>query len=384
MHGIKVLEVTTGTRPIRAIATSVVGLVATAGAAAGEATTALNAAFPLDTPVLVTDIRSAISDAGTTGTLKSALEAIADQASPIVVVVRVAVATAGAGNPTQDELVIGGSTAGSYTGMKALLAAQNAVGVRPRILGAPGLDTEEVATELALTARQLRGMAYAMAVGDDVAEAVTYRQGFSARELMLLWPGFAAGGADTVARAMGLRARIDNEIGFFKTLSNIGVDGVTGLAKDIFFDINTDNNDAALLNAADITTMIRQDGYRFWGNRTTSDEPLFAFESATRTAQVLQDEIAAGLIWAIDKPLNAVLIRDIVETINARFRALVSAGALIGAQCWYDPALNPPSELAAGKLVIDYDFTPVAPLESLTLNQRITDRYYANFADGVV
>lgn len=383
MHGIKVLEVTTGTRPIRAIATSVVGLVATAGAEAGAATTALDAAFPLDTPVLVTDIRKAIGDAGTTGTLKAALEAIADQASPIVVVVRVAVATAGVGNPTQDELVIGDSVSGSYTGMKALLAAQAQLGVRPRILGAPGLDTEEVATELALTARQLRGMAYAMAIGDDVAAAVLYREGFSARELMLLWPGFVAGGADTVARAMGLRARIDNEIGFFKTLSNIGVDGVTGLAKDIFFDINTDNNDAALLNAAAITTMIRQDGYRFWGNRTTSDEPLFAFESATRTAQVLQDEIAAGLLWAIDKPLNAVLIRDIVETINARFRALVSAGALIGARCWYDPALNPPSELAGGKLVIDYDFTPVAPLESLTLNQRITDRYYANFADGV-
>lgn len=383
MHGIKVLEVTTGTRPIRAISTSIIGLVATAGAAVGAPTAALDAAFPLDTPVLVTDIRSAIRDAGTTGTLKAALEAIADQASPVVVVVRVGITTGEVEDPTQDELVIGGSTAGSYTGMKALLAAQGQLGVRPRIIGAPGLDTEEVATELALIARQLRGMTYAMAIGDDVAEAVLYRDGFSARELMLLWPGFAAGGLDTVARAMGLRARIDNEIGFFKTLSNIGVDGVTGLAKDIFFDINTENNDAALLNAADITTMIRQDGYRFWGNRTTSDEPLFAFESATRTAQVIQDEIAAGLLWAIDKPLNAILIRDIVETVNARLRSLVAAGAMIGARCWYDPALNPAADLAAGKLVIDYDFTPVAPLESLTLNQRITDRYYANFADGV-
>jgi phage tail sheath protein FI len=383
MHGIKVLEVTDGTRPIRAISTSIIGLVATAGAVAGPLTAALDAAFPLDTPVLVTDIRSAIRDAGTTGTLKAALEAIADQASPVVVVVRVGVATGDAEDPTQDDLVIGDSVGGSYSGMKALLAAQGRLGVRPRIIGAPGLDTEEVATELAIIARQLRGMAYAMAIGDDVAEAVLYRGGFSARELMLLWPGFVAGGLDTVARAMGLRARIDNEIGWFKTLSNIGVDGVTGLAKDIFFDINTETNDAALLNAADITTMIRQDGYRFWGNRTTSDEPLFAFESATRTAQVIQDEIAAGLLWAIDKPLNARLIRDITETVNARLRTLVSAGALIGARCWYDPALNPAADLAAGKLVIDYDFTPVAPLESLTLNQRITDRYYANFADGV-
>ena len=36
---------------------------------------------------------------------------------------------------------------------------------------------------------------------------------------------------------------------------------------------------------------------------------------------------------------------------------------------------------SAGKLVIDYEYTAVAPLESLTMNQRITDRYYASFAD---
>jgi phage tail sheath protein FI len=97
---------------------------------------------------------------------------------------------------------------------------------------------------------------------------------------------------------------------------------------------------------------------------------------------VLQDEIAAGLIWAIDKPLTKVLCRDIIETVNAKFRQLINEGRLIGATAWIDWSINPPNQLAAGKLVIDYDYTPCAPLEDLEGNQRITDRYYASLASA--
>ena len=47
-------------------------------------------AFPLDTPVLFTRIDAAIAKAGTSGTLRKSLEAIADQTRPVIVVVRVA------------------------------------------------------------------------------------------------------------------------------------------------------------------------------------------------------------------------------------------------------------------------------------------------------
>jgi len=39
--------------------------------------------------------------------------------------------------------------------------------------------------------------------------------------------------------------------------------------------------------------------------------------------------------------------------------------------------------LKEGKLVIDYDYTPIPPLEDLAFRQRITDRYYADFAERV-
>ena len=161
----------------------------------------------------------------------------------------------------------------------------------------------------------------------------------------------------------------------------MAINGVTGIETPVDFDLLGGASTASLLNDANITTLIRANGFRFWGNRTMSAEPLFAFESAVRTGQVLQDEIANGLLWAIDKPISAGLVKDIVATVNARFRALQSQGRIVGAHCWFDAAANPPEALAGGSITIDYEYTPCAPAEAILLNQRITDRFYATIAD---
>lgn len=368
-HGIKVVEINEGARAIASVATSVIGLVAIADDADA-------ATFPLDTPVLITDVTSAIGKAGVTGTLANALTAIADQASPPIVVVRVA---QGADAAEDEANIIGTTTvAGDLTGMQALLGAESLLGVRPRILGVPGYDTQQVATDLATIAQKLRGMAYCAAIGDTVAEVTAYRANFSQRELMLLWPDFTDFAGSAVARAMGLRAKIDTQTGWHKTLSNVGINGVTGISKAVPFSIlASDATTASLINDADVTVLARLNGYRFWGNRTCSDEPLFAFESAVRTAQVLQDSIAEGLVWAIDKPITKGLIKDILETINAKFRSLKAQGLIIGAEAEFRDGDNPATDLAAGKLVFDYSYTPCAPAEAITLNQRITDKFYA-------
>ncbi|HBO3646581.1 TPA: phage tail sheath protein [Pseudomonas aeruginosa] len=382
-HGVRVVEINEGTRPIRTVATAVVGMVCTADDA--DTTT-----FPLNKPVLLTDVLTASGKAGSAGTLARSLDAIADQASPVTVVVRVA-----EGETAEETTsnIIGGVTAGGqYTGMKALLAAEAQLGVRPRILGVPGLDNLAVTTELAAIAEKMRAFAYANCWGcETVSEASAYRQGFGARELMLIWPDFinwdtttnAEKPAAAVARALGLRAKLDEQVGWHKTLSNVPVAGVSGLSKDIYWDLQNPATDAGLLNAEEVTTLIRRDGFRFWGSRTCSTDPLFAFENYTRTAQVLADTMAEGHFWAVDKPMHASLVRDIVEGINAKFRELVRNGYLIGGECWYDPAANDATTLKAGKLYLDYDYTPVPPLENLLLRQRITDRYLVNFAAGV-
>lgn len=382
-HGVRVLEINEGTRPIRTVSTAVVGMVCTASDADAVK-------FPLNKPVLLTDVLTASGSAGELGTLARSLDAIADQASPVTVVVRV---EEGATEAETTSNIIGGvSATGEYQGMKALLAAEAQLGVKPRILGVPGLDSLPVTTELVAIAEKLRGFAYANAYGcETVSDAIAYRAGFGARELMLIWPDFvswdtvanANAPASAIARALGLRAKLDEQVGWHKTLSNVPVNGVSGLSKDIYFDLQNPATDAGLLNADEVTTLIRRDGFRFWGSRTCSADPLFAFENYTRSAQVLADTMAEGHFWAVDKPMHASLVRDIVEGINAKFRELKRGGYIIDGKCWFDEAANDKDTLKAGKLFLDYDYTPVPPLENLLLRQRITDRYLVDFAAGI-
>ncbi len=383
-HGVRVLEINEGTRTITTVSTAIVGMVCTADDADA-------AAFPLNTPVLLTDVLAASGKAGETGTLARSLDAIADQAKPVTVVVRVEQGDTEAETTTN---IIGGvdATTGKKTGMKALLAAQSLLGVKPRILGVPGHDSKAVATELLSVAQSLRAFAYLSAYGcKTVSEAIAYRENFSQREAMLIWPDFlswdtvtnADAKAFATARALGLRAKIDQQTGWHKTLSNVGVNGVTGISADVFWDLQDSATDANLLNKNDVTTLIRKDGYKFWGSRTCSDDPLFQFENYTRTAQVLADTMAEAHMWAVDMPLHPSLAKDILEGIKAKFRELKSAGYIIDGNAWIDDAANDKDTLKAGKLVIDYDYTPVPPLENLLLRQRITDQYLVNFTQNV-
>ncbi|AHJ77009.1 MULTISPECIES: phage tail sheath protein [Kosakonia] len=385
-HGVQVVEINDGTRVISTVSTAIVGMVCTASDADA-------ATFPLNEPVLITNVQSAIAKAGTKGTLASSLQAIADQAKPVIVVVRVA---EGSGDDAQAQTIsniIGTTDAnGKYTGLKALLTAEAVTGVKPRILGVPGYDTQEVATALAPICQKLRAFGYVSAWGcKTISDAIKYRENFSQRELMVIWPDFlawdtvanASATAYATARALGLRAYIDQSVGWHKTLSNVGVNGVTGISTPVFWDLQESGTDADLLNQAGVTTLIRKDGFRFWGNRTCSDDPLFLFENYTRTAQVIADTMADAHMWAVDKPITATLIRDIIDGINAKFRELKSNGYIVDATCWFDESANDAETLKAGKLYIDYDYTPVPPLENLTLRQRITDKYLANLVSSV-
>ncbi|RLM12561.1 phage tail protein [Gibbsiella quercinecans] len=383
-HGVRVVEINEGTRSITTVSTAIVGMVCTADDA--DATV-----FPLNTPVLLTDVLTASGSAGESGTLARSLDAIADQAKPVTVVVRVAQGETEAETTTN---IIGGVDAatGKKTGMKALLAAQGQLGVKPRILGVPGHDTKAVATELLSVAQSLRAFAYLSAYGcKNVSEAIAYRENFNQREAMLIWPDFlswdtvtsADATAYATARALGLRAKIDQQTGWHKTLSNVGVNGVTGISADVFWDLQDSSTDANLLNQNDVTTLIRSEGYKFWGSRTCSDDALFQFENYTRTAQVLADTMAEAHQWAVDMPIHASLIKDILEGIKAKFRELKSAGYIIDGSAWIDDAANDKDTLKAGKLTIDYDYTPVPPLENLMLRQRITDQYLVNLVQNV-
>lgn len=288
---------------------------------------------------------------------------------------------------TQSQLVIGGTEPdGTYTGMYAFLVAEQdeRIGYRPRILSAPDLDTEEVTSSLCVIAEKLRAFVYAGCNGcETMADAIAYRATFAYRELMLIWPDFIAynpvSGKNEVfpapAYACGLRAQIDHTQGWHKSLSNVPVKNVLGISKQVFWSLQAEDSDANALNNKEITTLIKRNGFRFWGNRTP-DTKDYIFEVYTRTAQVLADSIAEAQFEDIDEQLTPANVKDVISGIRAKLDKLVTSGRLIGAECWYDVVDNSTTDLRQGRVRIRYKYTPVPPLEDLTLHQTFTDEFF--------
>ena len=373
-HGITLTETAEGVRSIRDAKSAVIGMVCTADDAD-------DAVFPLNTAVLIPGDVGYLTKAGSTGTHYKTLDAIFDQAKPMIVVVRVG---EGADEAEQNTLIIGDASGGSFTGMQALRNAKMSLDIRPRILGVPEMDTAAVAAELITVADELRGFAYISAYAATTKEeAVTYRETFGAKRAMVIWPEFVGWDVATsaevelnaVARALGMRAKLDHDIGWHKTISNMPVGGVTGTSKDIWWDLRSPNTTAGYLNENEVTTIIREQGIRFWGSRTCSEDPNEAFESAIRTGDILGDTIADSHLWAIDKPMSRALIFDLVEGINAKLRELKSLGRIIDGKAWVNEELNTVTSLAEGKLYVDYDYVPAPPLENLLLTQRLNNTY---------
>lgn len=381
-HGVRVVEINNGTRPIRTIESAIIGMVCTADDA--DATV-----FPLNKPVLAFGTRNIIDKAGTQGTLALSLDAIKDQCEPVMIIVRVA---EGVNDAETISNIIGTTVNGRKTGLQALLSAKQMFGIKPRILGAPGWDMEQpVATELGIIAEKLRAFAYVGVKAHTPEEAVLYRNEFGNKRMMLIWPEFT--GWDTTAnanvtlsasaRALGLRSKIDDEIGWHKTLSNVAVNGVGGLSHDVYWDLQATTTESDYLNGHDVTTLINEKGYRFWGSRTCSDDPLFPFENYVRTGDIIADTIAEAHLWAVDKPMSKALVKDIVDGINSKMRSFVQNGYLLGGECWFDENYNPVDQIKSGRLVLDYDYTPVPPLEDLMFQQRITDKYVFNLISDI-
>lgn len=391
LHGVEVVEIEAGPRPIRTVRSAVIGLI-------GTAPDADAAAFPLNTPVMIAGSRLEAAGLDTTGdgagTLPAAVDAIFDQAGALIVVVRV---DAGADAAATLTNILGGVDAltGQYTGVHAFLGAQSALGLTPRLLIAPGFtgdrpdDPENpgtalanpVVSELVGIAERLRAVIIADGPNTTDAAAVAYRGDWGTPRVYVVDPAvrIMRGGAIVTepasARVAGLIAKTDNDRGFWHSPSNQTLNGILGTARPVDFALGDRNARANYLNENDVATIIREDGYRLWGNRTTSSDPKWAFLSVRRTADIINDSLLRAHMWAVDRNITKTYLEDVAGEVNAYLRTLTSLGAVLGGKCWADPDLNSPSNIAAGKVFFNFDFTPPYPAEHITFRSHLVNDY---------
>lgn len=374
LHGVEVIEATDGKRSIRTVASSVIGIIGTApAAAAGD--------FPLNTPVVLAGYQpTLIAALGTTGTLPGALDGIYDQAGAVVVVVRVAEGTDAAG--TLSNVIGGVATNGTYSGLKVFLGAESTVGVQPRILVAPGFSQNTgVLTEMVSIANRLRAVIVADGPSTTDAAALSYATASGSDRVYLVDPRVKvlASGVETIepasARVAGLIAKSDNDRGFWWSPSNQEILGIVGVERPIDFVLGDASARANLLNAGNVATIIRQNGFRLWGNRTLSSDPKWAFLSVRRTADLINDSILRAHLWAVDRNITRTYLSDVSDSVNAYLKSLQAQGAIIGGECIPSVDLNTPANIAQGKVFFDVKFTAPYPAEHITFRSALVNDY---------
>jgi phage tail sheath protein FI len=360
LHGVSVVEIESGARAIEGVSSSVIGIV-------GTAPEAVCGSFPLNTPVLVGNSAAEIAKLGTTGTLPGAVAGILAQTGVNIVAVRIAEA----GDPEEILLnIIGGvDSSGNYAGVHSFLVSKSRLGIAPRVLIAPGFCAVEVVTELIPIAERLRAVIVADAPTETDVEAIAFAVACANQRVYVIYPQVINTKNETVAASSyvaGVIARTDKEQGFWCSPSNRIINGIIGLSKQIDFTLGDSACRANYLNENGIATIVNQDGYRLWGNRSTSAEAAYKFLCVRRTADMISDSILRAHLWAVDRNIVKNYLTDVTESVNAYLATLKSQGAILAGKCFANKELNTAAKIAEGKVYFDFSFTPAYPAEQLT------------------
>ncbi|MFD2016880.1 phage tail sheath C-terminal domain-containing protein [Vibrio olivae] len=106
--------------------------------------------------------------------------------------------------------------------------------------------------------------------------------------------------------------------------------------------------------------MIRQSGFRHWGNRTCSSDPKWTFEQTRRTADLINDSVQTNHLWAVDRNITKTYVEDVVSGVNSYLRELKSLGAILGGECWADSEINTPATIQKGLVYFDFDLSSIS------------------------
>ncbi|HGM4965458.1 TPA: phage tail sheath subtilisin-like domain-containing protein [Pseudomonas putida] len=383
-HGVTVTSVDTGARNVSLPSSSIIGLVDTFTEGAG-------ATAKIGDVLLITNEREAVAAFGAGAAITKACQAIYARSKAVIVATGVA---KGADAAAQTSAIIGGVQAnGKRTGLQALLDGKSRFNAQPRLIIAPKHSaTQAVATAMDAIAAKLRAVAIIDGPNTTDEAATTYAKLFGSKRLYMVDPGVqvwdATSGASgaTVdapasAWAAGVFAYTDSEYGFWASPSNKEFVGITGTTRAIEYLDGDETCRANLLNNANIATIIRDDGFRLWGNRTLSSDSKWAFVTRVRTLDMVMDAILYGHKWAVDRGITSTYIRDVTEGLQAFMRDLKAQGAIINFEVYADETLNTASQLEQGKVYWNIRFTDVPPAENPNFRIEVTNQWLTEVLD---
>lgn len=336
--------------------------------------------FPLDKPVLIPGTSSSLDALGDRGSLPVNLRALFKITTPLIIVIRV------------QQLAPDDPYSFVADKIPEFVNAESETGYKPKILIAPGYSHVEstpfqrgpVASALSTVADRLLAFAYIDLENEGgVAQTniLRYSDVYGDRRLALCYPQateFRDGSLQGVWQSTiwaGITALTDLEKGFSRSPSNILVKSIAGLAEPVSFSLGDPNSFANLLNEKNICTIVRNQGFRTWGNRGTSADPKFKFITVVRTNDAIKESIQRAHLYAVDNKISRNYIESVVGGVKSYINQLRISEQIVNGNAWFDEELNPIDRLRDGWVHISYDFAPYYPAERLTFVSSINDEY---------
>lgn len=369
LHGVEQYFLENLERPIEVLAASTIGLIATADDADPFI-------FPLNTPVLCNS-EKLIAKTGTKGTLRHALQDIYRQCPALVVVVRVE-----ADEDEAEQLVnVVGSVdneTGQYTGLKALLAAESIVGVRPRLIIAPEFShIVGVGAAMETVGKKLNALP--IIDGSESGYSPVIAECAQYKEVIFVNCGVKLLDEDSglvvtrkaSATVAGHMVRVDNEEGYWNSASSRKIYGILGTSEVIDHAIGSTTSKANLYNSKNVTVIVNQQGGWFlYGNRLANSVMV----PHQRVRYIVGDSILYAHQELVDRNVTAGYVSGVKNRVGKLLRRLKSREVISGGECWVDKELNTEA-IGTGQVYWDYDLGLFDVAERLTFRQHVSTRY---------
>jgi phage tail sheath protein FI len=249
-----------------------------------------------------------------------------------------------------------------------------------------GASANPVVSEMKALADGMKAHIIADGPSTNDAAALAYRGDHGTRRVFVVDPAVSGWSVSdkqyaverASARVAGLISRVDNESGFWQSPSNHEINGIGGLARPIDYAYGDKNSRANILNENRIATIIRDNGWFLWGNRTCSIDERFTFLCVSRTTDMIDISIQRAHRWAVDRSITKNYFDDVTASVNAYMRQMKTQGAILGGSCWVDPDFNTAADITEGHATFSYDFTPTYPAERVTFRSTLTADYIRN------
>lgn len=252
-----------------------------------------------------------------------------------------------------------------------------------------GTTINPVVAEITGVAEKLRAVAFVDGPDTTDEAAVAYRSLINSQRIYIIDPKVMVWSTDlnaniprpASARFAGVQCRVDRENGFWWSLSNKPINGITGVTRPVTY-----GDQANYLNERAVATIINLngEGYRTWGNRVATGDDLWQFLSVRRTADFINEAIERAYLDFVDRPFSLANLKFLQESGNAFMRVLQAEGAILGGRVWLDPERNTNEEMAQGRVTIGVAFEPPAPMEDIRIIAHRDITYYAVLRDRVL